>query len=50
MRRPQKKKSQEDLPIWLRWFLIVVAVMFLLCVMFRRQGPMRQDFPAHKAR
>lgn len=50
MRRVQKKKSQEDLPKWLRWLLIVVAVMLLLAVMFRRQGPMRERFPLYRTR
>jgi hypothetical protein len=41
------KKEDEGLniPVWFRYMLISIAILYLLWVMFFKSGVQREDFP-----
>lgn len=39
------KKSDDDIPEWIRYLGIIVAIAYLLWLLFIKRGPQREDFP-----
>ena len=44
---PVQNKNEDEsiIPAWLRWVLIVIAVLALLVIATKGTGPFRTDFP-----
>jgi|LakMenEpi03Aug12_release.lakeMendotaPanAssembly.Ray.scaffolds.fasta_scaffold2198431_1 hypothetical protein len=42
--KPQMKET--SIPKWLRYIMILLAVLYLVGVMVKKGGPPRDDFPA----
>ncbi len=45
----KKKKNEDDfnIPHWLRFLLLTVALLYLIWILFLKSGPQRQDFPVY---
>lgn len=43
MRR--NEKDDLGIPRWLRYLLILLAILALIGIMFKWSGPLRDDFP-----
>lgn len=44
----QIRKNEDEglnIPVWLRYMLIAVAILYLLWVIFFKSGVQREDFP-----
>jgi len=39
------KNDDLGIPLWLRYVLIVIAILALIGIMFKWSGPLREDFP-----
>lgn len=46
MRDGKEKNSEDFLPKWLRYLLIVLALAYLVAVVTKKGAPPRDDFPA----
>lgn len=42
--KPRMKET--SIPKWLRYIMILLAVLYLFAVMVKKGGPPRDDFPA----
>jgi hypothetical protein len=42
--------KDDAIPKWLRYGLIVIGILYLLAIIFGKQGKQREDFPAHAPR
>ena len=42
--------KEDAIPKWLRYGLIAIVILFLLVIMFGKQGKQREGFPAHAPR
>lgn len=40
-----KKNNGNDIPKWLRYLLLCIAIGYILFVMLGKRGPQREDFP-----
>jgi hypothetical protein len=50
MDRKRKEKPGEELPQWLRIFLLIVAFAYLFWVLFFKDGQQPQGFPSFRGR
>lgn len=46
--KQKQKDDQLAIPKWLRYLLIVTALLYLLWVLFFKNGVQRDDFPFFK--
>jgi hypothetical protein len=41
-----KQPNKEGFPKWLRYLLILLSILYIIAVMFKKGAPPRQDFPS----
>ena len=46
MKKQSEKNKSDDLPKWLKYVAICIALLYLIWVLFiKKAGPQRKDFP-----
>ena len=46
-RYSNKKNNESGIPNWLKYLIIILAILALIGIMFKWSGPLRDDFPVY---